>query len=100
MSRDVLYDRLRGYNVFSRRYFHPLVCDYACYRNVAVRDPLTVARGVASRILTLPIYDSLEASDVEKICAIIISLQKSSEDEKPAIIRRKALAESRYAAGS
>ena len=35
------------------------------------KDPLTVARRVADRILTLPIYDSLELADVETICEII-----------------------------
>ena len=76
MSRDELYEKLKGWNVFTRRYFYPLLCDYACYRNVSVKDPLIVARRVADCILTLPIYDSLELSDVEAICEIIISLKK------------------------
>lgn len=71
MSRDALYEKLKQYNVFSRRYFYPLICDYACYRSVSINDPLTVARRVADCILTLPIYDSLELSDVESICEII-----------------------------
>ena len=50
MSRDALYEKLKEYNVYSRRYFYPLICDYACYRNVSVKDPLTVARRVADRI--------------------------------------------------
>ena len=75
MSRDTLYEKLKEYNVYTRRYFHPLVCDYACYRNVSVNDPLTVARRVADCILTLPIYDGLELSDVEAICEIIQHLQ-------------------------
>lgn len=75
MSRDALYSELKKYNVFVRRYFYPLVCNYACYRNVLTRDPLTVAHKVADHILTLPIYDSLSLSDVETICEIIKSLQ-------------------------
>lgn len=74
MSRDALYEKLQQYNVYTRRYFYPLICDYACYRNVSVKDPLTVARRVADRILTLPIYDALDLSDVETICDIIMSL--------------------------
>ena len=76
MSRDALYESLKQYNVFSRRYFYPLVCDYACYRSVSINDPLTVARRAADRILTLPIYDTLELSKVDTICDIILSLQK------------------------
>lgn len=78
MSRDELYERLRQCNVFTRRYFYPLICDYACYRSVPVKDPLTVARRVAGRILTLPIYDSLKLSDVEAICEIIVYLQNAN----------------------
>jgi dTDP-4-amino-4,6-dideoxygalactose transaminase len=76
MSRDALYETLKQFNIFSRRYFYPLICDYACYRGVSIEDPLTVARRVAERILTLPIYDRLELSEVETICDIILSLQK------------------------
>jgi len=76
MSRDALYEKLKQWNVYVRRYFYPLVCDYACYRNVSVNDPLTVARRAADSILTLPIYDSLELSKVETICAIIMSFQR------------------------
>ena len=79
MSRDSLYEKLKEYNVFSRRYFYPLICDYACYRSVSIKDPLTVARRVSDRIVTLPIYDSLELSDVEAICEIVQHLHKRHE---------------------
>ncbi len=71
MSRDELYERMKQYNVFTRRYFYPLVCDYACYRHLAVQEPLTVARRAAERILALPIYDSLERSQIGDICEMI-----------------------------
>ncbi|MCD6388168.1 MAG: DegT/DnrJ/EryC1/StrS family aminotransferase [Desulfobulbaceae bacterium] len=71
MSRDQLYENLKKYNVFARRYFYPLICDFACYQNVPVTDPLEVARGVAERILTLPIYFDLELEQVEGICGLI-----------------------------
>jgi dTDP-4-amino-4,6-dideoxygalactose transaminase len=83
MSRDALYETLKQYNVYSRRYFYPLVCDYACYRNVSIRDPLTVARRVADRILTLPIYDGLKPSEVEGICEIIQDIQGKAKHESP-----------------
>ena len=78
MNRDALYGKLRQWNVYARRYFYPLVCDYACYRSVSIKDPLIVARRVSERILTLPIYDGLELSDVEIICKIINSIQKEA----------------------
>jgi dTDP-4-amino-4,6-dideoxygalactose transaminase len=76
MSRDALYEKLKYYNVFSRRYFYPLICDYACYQSVFIKDPLAIARQVANCILTLPVYEGLLPSEVEKICDIILSIQK------------------------
>jgi dTDP-4-amino-4,6-dideoxygalactose transaminase len=78
VTRDRLYERLKDYNVYSRRYFCPLVCDYSCYRNIRVGDDLSVARGVADRILTLPIYHGLRLSDVEKICGIIEEIRRGA----------------------
>ncbi len=71
MSRDALYQKLKEFNVHSRRYFYPLLCDYACYQGLSVKDPLIVSRRVAERILTLPIYDDLKIAEVEMICDII-----------------------------
>jgi dTDP-4-amino-4,6-dideoxygalactose transaminase len=79
MSSDGLYEKLKQWNVHARRYFYPLICDYPCYRHVSVNDPLAVARRAADSILTLPIYDSLELSDVETICEIIMSLQQGKD---------------------
>ena len=74
VSRDGLYEELKKYNVFTRRYFYPLLCDFPCYRAVTVEDSLSVARSVASRILTLPIYYDLSLDDVQKICDIVIAI--------------------------
>jgi dTDP-4-amino-4,6-dideoxygalactose transaminase len=73
MSRDRLYEELRKLNVHARRYFYPLVPDFSCYRHVQTRDPLTVARGVAERILTLPTYQDLELEEVARISDIIVA---------------------------
>ncbi len=70
-SRDGLYQALRQYNVYARRYFYPLVSDFACYQSISTKDQLNVAKRVADSILTLPIYDGLLADDVDAICDII-----------------------------
>lgn len=78
MSRDILYEELKKYNVFSRRYFYPLVCDYPCYRSVTIKDSLKESRAIASRIITLPIFNGLDFKSVEKICAIIRHLHENA----------------------
>ena len=75
LSRDGLYEALKQYNVYARRYFYPLVSDFACYQNVSTKDPLTVAHRVADSILTLPIYDGLTENEVNGICDIIKALR-------------------------
>ncbi len=88
MSRDEFYDELKKCNIYSRKYFYPLLCDYACYRSVSVTDPLTVSRKVANRILTLPIYYDLAFEDVERICEIIkkinLEIEKYRKNKKAA----------------
>lgn len=79
MSRDALYEKLKEWNIHTRRYFYPLICDYPCYRSIPLNGSLTVARQVANRILTLPIYDSLELSDVERICEIVMIIQQEKQ---------------------
>jgi dTDP-4-amino-4,6-dideoxygalactose transaminase len=70
-SRDDLYNGLKEWNVFARRYFYPLVTDFACYRGIVREGELPVARSVAGRIITLPIFSDLGLDDVVRICDII-----------------------------
>lgn len=72
-SRDYAYQEFKKYNVFTRKYFHPLCSDYACYKHLPSSDPanLPVANKVAREVLSLPFYGGLAPHDVEKICAIL-----------------------------
>jgi len=78
MSRDALFETLKKYNIFSRRYFYPLLCDLTCYRSIAIKDPLLTARRVSERILCLPSYADLAVDDVVRISESIVFLQKQS----------------------
>ncbi len=79
MSRDALYAKFKEFNVFTRRYFYPLICDFACYQQISLTDPLKTARRVADQILILPIYDKLEEADVVKICDILKYIRKKTD---------------------
>lgn len=91
MSRDALYNALKRYNVYSRRYFYPLICDFACYQSLSMDDPLSVARRVADRILTLPIYDTLSIADVERICAMVQHIGSEARDRGRTELRTAVL---------
>ena len=71
LTRDDLYAKLKTFNVFTRRYFYPLLTDFTCYRGKVSAGDLTVAQRVADGILTLPIYYDLDVDDVYRICEMI-----------------------------
>lgn len=72
-SRDELYNKLRDFNVFSRKYFFPLCSDYPFFRELPSANPsnLPIAHKVVKEVLCLPFYGALALRDVEKICEII-----------------------------
>lgn len=73
LSRDDLYRALRERNIFSRRYFYPLISTMPMYRNLPSSrgENLPVASRVAHEILCLPIYPALEEHQVEYIADVI-----------------------------
>lgn len=74
LSRDALYDALKAENVYSRRYFYPLISSFAMYRHLpsAAIDKLPVANTLAEQILCLPIYPDLSIEDQHRVIDIIL----------------------------
>jgi dTDP-4-amino-4,6-dideoxygalactose transaminase len=73
MDRDELYETLKTYNIYGRRYFFPLISNFSLYKDLesASPDNLPVAVKLADTVLCLPIYDSLAKEDVCFIVSII-----------------------------
>ncbi len=76
-SRDYVYEEFKKYNVFARKYFHPLCSDYPCYKYLpsSSKENLPVANKVVKEVLCMPLYGGLTASDIEKICNILKSFK-------------------------
>jgi len=72
-NRDELYEYFKQFNVFCRKYFFPLCSRYPMYAALPSSAPekLPVAERVASQILCLPIYGTLEETTVRTICGIL-----------------------------
>jgi dTDP-4-amino-4,6-dideoxygalactose transaminase len=70
-TRDDVFSALAAEGIKARKYFYPLVSDYACYRGRFDSSETPVANDVASRVLTLPMYADLALEDVERICMIV-----------------------------
>lgn len=75
ISRDALYEKLKKHNIFSRRYFYPLISSFEPYRELvsARSENLPVASKASNQILCLPIYVGLTNRDVEFIVTCIKS---------------------------
>jgi len=70
-TRDQIYEELKKHNIFARKYFYPLTSDFDCYRNKYDSNKTPVAKYIAEKILTLPLYSDLLPEDVDRICNII-----------------------------
>ena len=69
-TRERVYTELKEKcNVFSRRYFYPLLTDFAPY--VYSRGTCPIAENVAKRVLTLPTYYGLSIEDVMAIAECV-----------------------------
>lgn len=76
ISRDGLYAELKKLNIFTRRYFYPLISQIPLYRNLpsARSENLPIAEKIAQQILCLPLYPALSNREVTTICRIIKAL--------------------------
>jgi dTDP-4-amino-4,6-dideoxygalactose transaminase len=75
LSRDALYQKLKENNVFSRRYFYPLISDFPMYRGLpsASRANLCVAAQSSDSVLCLPIYPAMTAADQQRVIDLVKS---------------------------
>ena len=71
-TRERVYNRLKECNVFTRRYFYPLLSDFEPYATTYGTTP--VARDAAERILTLPSYHSLSPETAREIAQNILEI--------------------------
>lgn len=70
-TRDDVFDALDAAGVGARKYFYPLINDFACYRSVYSSDRTPVAQKLASQVLTVPMFADLALEDVDRICDVI-----------------------------
>ncbi len=74
-SRDEIFEKLKANDIIARKYFYPLINGFECYKNykTAGEDKTPVAKYIADRVLTLPLYADLDKETINKICDIILN---------------------------
>ena len=92
ISRDDLYDFLKKYNVFTRKYFFPLCSQLQCYRNLPSSSAvnLPVAERITKTVLSLPLFGSLNGKDIHRICDIIESMPEAKNETKTLHFKTKS----------
>jgi dTDP-4-amino-4,6-dideoxygalactose transaminase len=73
LTRDEVYDVLKNENIYARKYFFPLTNSYECYSDRFNCNETPVAKYIADRVITLPLYADLPLGDVDRICDIILN---------------------------
>ena len=70
-DRDQVFIELKENNIIARKYFYPLTNTIECYKDEYNVEDTPVAKHIAERVLTLPLYSNLGIEDVDRICEII-----------------------------
>ncbi|MCQ2455379.1 MAG: DegT/DnrJ/EryC1/StrS family aminotransferase [Clostridia bacterium] len=73
-TRDEIFEKLKQNDIIARKYFYPLTNSFECFegqKGFDVNDT-PVAKYIADRVLTLPLYADLSLETVDKICDIIL----------------------------
>ena len=73
-DRNQVFAMLNAEGIVARKYFYPLTNGFACYEQLptAGEDKTPVAKHIAQRVLTLPLFADLSVEDVDRICDIIL----------------------------
>jgi dTDP-4-amino-4,6-dideoxygalactose transaminase len=68
-SRDFLYENFKKHNIYTRRYFYPLVSEFPPYNINSNIFP--VANRISNQIICLPIYPDLPTGQLNRIIEIV-----------------------------
>lgn len=73
LTRDGLHESLKAEDVYTRRYFYPLISEFSPYNQLdsAKRNKISIADKVSKQVLCLPIYPGLETEALNRIITII-----------------------------
>lgn len=73
-TRERVCERLKEFNVFTRRYFYPLLTDFVPYRKDQGSCP--VAEDAARRVLTLPTFHALALADARTVAEMTLEIAR------------------------
>lgn len=75
-TRNEVFEQLEINGIGARKYFYPLTNAFDCFHGKYDVNRTPVALRVSKRVLTLPLYEDLPLETVDKICDIILGMEK------------------------
>lgn len=78
-TRDDVYEKLKTFQVFARKYFFPLCSTFPQFSDLpsSRRRNLPESSAAVTEVLSLPYSGYLTEEDVDRICAMIISFRRT-----------------------
>jgi dTDP-4-amino-4,6-dideoxygalactose transaminase len=71
-GRDRVFEKLKENNIFSRKYFYPLINEFQYYKDNTHPNKCFNALNISNEVLCLPIYPGLSNAEAEHISNIVI----------------------------
>lgn len=75
-TRDEVSAALAQEGISARRYFYPLTSEYGCYGGGSSAEATPIAHRVSCNVLTLPMFADMSVGTVDRICKIIVELER------------------------
>ena len=74
ISRDELYERMKSRGVYGRRYFYPLISEFATYRGLesSRKENLPEAHRMADSVICLPMHHELSEEELDRVINLVI----------------------------
>ena len=73
ISRDEVYESLKVKGIHAKKYFYPLVTDYACYKG-KYEDNLPISKMISEQVLCLPLYGEMTDEEVSNVISAVNQL--------------------------
>jgi dTDP-4-amino-4,6-dideoxygalactose transaminase len=72
-TRDEVYEELKKYNIYGRRYFYPLISQFPIYKGLDSAFPgkMPVAEKISGQVICLPIFPGLNEIMIKFVSGII-----------------------------
>jgi dTDP-4-amino-4,6-dideoxygalactose transaminase len=87
--RAYIQKKLHESGIATANYFSPHVAEQVLFKDAALLTPLPVTNDVASRVITLPLFDSMTNDQVRRVCAAMNAALTLKQETS---IRRRMLA--------